>query len=176
MSPTAQTRINLIAALNHLGVNTSQAIFSEDDLDNQDRSRCTILDVNSRILSHCAAHSSVWSRDSGKNHGPGIRGSYRSKTTPSVQICIQEARGGDFDYVLRCDIDYHSPFSGNAGEFVKHTGEVLHNRLHGDTTNPFLVRAMLKTHMGLDVPLAELQPVILAADETAASPASEPAA
>lgn len=122
---TAQTRLNILASLAWLEVK-HDIRFSDHPNDNDDRSRVRCVDPDGLLLRHVKANPEQWDHDSGRNHdahGWKVRGSWRSHTTPSVQVCQIDARGGQYPYILEIDIDEASPFV----DLPKHTREVLWN-------------------------------------------------
>jgi hypothetical protein len=143
---TAQTRQNIVGMLEYLGIHHA-LMFSEDPLDNEDRSRVKAVDPNGLILlairSNIGPDDKQWSHDSGDMHnvhGIRVRASYRSRTTPSLQVCVIEAKGGDYDYCLEIDVDFHNPFE----DFLGHAAEVLQNKLQRKTTDPARIAAMMR--------------------------------
>lgn len=117
--------------------------FSEDLLDNLDRSRAIAVDPDGLLLRHIKEHPKEWTKDNGQNHnGNGIivRASYRSRTSPSLQVCVREAKGGQYQEVYEMDLDHHNPFENFAG----HAVEVVHNAVTRRKTDPARIAAMLK--------------------------------
>lgn len=138
---TAQTRSNILTALDWLGV-THKLDFSNDLLDNLDRSRVKAVDPHGLLLRHIHEHPAQWHHDSGANHsahGYRVTDSWRSNTTPSVQVCKIQARGGEYEYCFEIDLDENSPFVN----FPAHTWEVLRN-MGPRTTDPAKIAAMLR--------------------------------
>ena len=139
---TAQTRENILTFCEKRGI--KQALkWSEDPLDNDDRSRVKAFDVDGLLMRHIQQNYQDWSKDGGAMHnvhGIQVRGSYRSRTTPSLQVCVIEAKGGQYSEVLEIDIDYYSPFENALG----HTAEVLQNKLLRKTTDPLKIAKMLQ--------------------------------
>ena len=138
---TSQTRLNILTALDWLGVH-HEIIFSDDPLDNQDRSRVKAFDPHGLILRRIKEHPAQWHRDSGSNHsahGYRVTDSWRSNTTPSLQLCKVNAVGGEYDYFFEIDLDENSPFVN----FPAHTWECLRN-MGPNTTDPAKIAAMLR--------------------------------
>lgn len=138
---TAATRANILTALKWLGISCA-IIFSDDPPDNDDRSRVKALDPNGLLMLAIKSDEAGWSHDSGQNHnkhGIKVRASYRSRTTPSVQVCVIEARGGDYDYCLEIDIDKYSPFVSMPGHILE-----LAETIGPLTTSPAQIAAMLE--------------------------------
>jgi hypothetical protein len=138
---TAQTRAN-IARFCELHRIEQELLFSDEPLHNTDRSRVAAFDRNGLLLRHIGEHRDQWTIDGGQNHnkhGWRVQASYRSKTRPSLQVCVVPARGGEYDYMLLIDIDASNPFTDPIG----HTGEVLHNKLLRKTTDPSIIASML---------------------------------
>lgn len=140
---TAQTRANVLTFCASEGIKHG-LIFSDDPLDNEDRSRVKALDPDGLLLGYIVANfPEDWSRDSGglhNVHGIKVRASYRSRTTPSLQVCVIEARGGQYEYVLDIDLDEYSPFEN----FIGHSVEVLANKFSRKTTDPYKIARMLE--------------------------------
>jgi hypothetical protein len=119
--------------------------FSEDLLDNLDRSRAIAVDPDGLFLRHIKEHQGDWTEDSGDNHngnGIDVRVSYRSRTSPSLQACVKAARGGQYDYILELDLDEHNPFD-DLKDFIGHAAEMLQNTLQRKRTDPAKIAKML---------------------------------
>jgi hypothetical protein len=141
---TGQTRRNILRLLDLLQVK-HKIIFSEDALDNMDRSRVKALDPDGLLLGHIKANPDKWTGGPGKgrNHdanGYQIRASYRSRTSPSLQVCVIEARGGQYDYVTELDLDEYSPDTA----FLGHAAEVIRNKVTNGKTDPHKIARMLQ--------------------------------
>ena len=137
----SQTRENIrtFCAIHHI---VHRLQFSEDLLDNLDRSRAIAVDPDGLLLRHIREHPARWTTDSGGNHngnGIDVRVSYRSKTAPSLQVCVKEAKGGQYPEILEIDLN---PFYG-VKEFVNHAAGVLGNAVKRKKTDPAKIAAML---------------------------------
>jgi hypothetical protein len=140
IATTAKTRENILRLLAHLGIKHALK-FSDDLLDNLDRSRVKAMDVDGLILRHLEAKLGDFTEGSGANHsahGYKVNGTWRSISTPSIQFCRIPAKGGDYDYVFEVDIDRHSPDVNPVG----HIGELIEN-VGPRTTNPNVIAKMI---------------------------------
>lgn len=148
---TAATRANLLTALGpgFLGIQCA-IIFSNDADHNDDPSRVAAFDPNGLLMravrSNLGPDRGQWSTDAGQNHNEHlykVRCSYRSRTTPSVQICAVDAHGGQYPEMLIMDVDEHNPFE----EPLEHALEVLKHKLSprkkDRTTDPKVIARML---------------------------------
>ena len=138
---TQQTRLNILTALDWLGVHHSIR-FCGEPVHNTDRSRVVAFDPYGLILRHIQTHPNQWTTDSGQNHnkyGWKVRVSYRSKTRPSLQICVVPARGGQYTEMLLVDLDEANPFT----DPLDHIAECLRN-MGPNTTDPAKIAAMLR--------------------------------
>lgn len=144
----ATTLRNVQRFLAHYGI---PGVVLDPSRPNTDPSRVFVIDTERRLLAHCFAHPTLWSRDSGKNHGKGVRGSFRSRTTPSMQVCIHEVRATpeshDLEYFAEIDFDEYSP----AVNFLGHAGEVAWHKISGRRTESGVISR------GLDRLLASCQ-------------------
>lgn len=146
---TAKTRQNAFRMFELLGIK-HKLIPSEDLNDNLDRSRFFAVDPDGLLLrgikANIGPNPGQWAQGSGANHnanGKRIRASYRSRTAPSVQVCVFEGRRGElFDQYYECyeiDLDEASPDEDPLG----HAGEVIRNGLTGRKTDPNKVAKMI---------------------------------
>jgi len=149
--PNALTRQNIIFMLGPRHLNIHHAIIFSNDADHvKDRSRAFAFDPNGLLLRAIQSTPERWSggQGNGRNHnrnGYKIRGSWRSRTAPSMQVCRIDARGGDWEYFLEIDIDFENPDENPIG----HAAEVIENkakRLIGKdgTTDPREIRKRLQ--------------------------------
>lgn len=120
--------------------------FSDDLLDNLDRSRAFAVDPDGLLMraitGNIGKKPGQWSKDGGQNHnanGKKVLASYRSRTSPSLQVCVVAARGGQYPEVLEIDLDEYSPFE----DPLQHAGEVIHNAVWRKRTDPKKIAAML---------------------------------
>jgi hypothetical protein len=136
---TVKTRENILRMLAILGIN-HDLVFSEDPLDNEDRSRVKAFDVNGLVL-YQINKSPHFTYGSGANHslhGYKVDGTWRSTSTPSIQFCKIHARGGQYEYVFEIDIDKHSPDVNLPGHIVE-----LAENIGSRTTNPSSISRMI---------------------------------
>lgn len=137
---TAQTRRNIARFCEIHGI-PQDLEFSDESMHNQDRSRVAAFDQHGLLLRHIGDNRDKWTVDSGQNHnahGWKVQASYRSKSRPSLQVCVVPARGGQYSEMLLIDLDEANPFI----DFPEHLWECLRN-MGPRTTDPAKIAAML---------------------------------